>query len=501
MTTTMSPGTVSHLSPTVHSFDVITRAEPTSQSKKPTSQIGAGKISPAIASSATAITSRRCWRQASATAAAKPLVTSAGWMSWRRRWRAVIRAGVGAGADCCAPAGGATSVAAPPDGAWPATAPRKAEGEPADADPAEEDPGEEGPAEGGPADGGPGDEGPVAADPADGGSGDEDRGEEGPFDPDPPEGDPEDADPVEGGLADAGPAAEGPAPAGNGAANPAGHVPAPAVPADAVPPRWLAVVPGDAASRWPAAPVPAAAGPCWPVAPGPAPTVPVAGGRALADPAGGPEGAGPACPGAVPRGAAGAAGADPDPATADGSASVPAFAGPPAGCRELPRRGRGTLRALVGCSCSGAPGFQRAEIGRLEIVISPVSGRPFSFGWLGAGGGGGAWRGWALFSPPLPDPPLSDPPRPVAARARDFHRPDRAAAASRLLCSAASLACSRSTTASGSPRSLRVLSTTAGSAVSRPPDRCSIYSRVRARSARLSSDWSLVRAATERRLR
>jgi hypothetical protein len=276
-----------------------------------------------------------------------------------------------------------------------------------------------------------------------------------------------------------------------------------------VPPRWLAAVPGDAVSRWPSAPVPAApaprwpvtagpgdAGPCWPVAPGPAPAVPVAAGRAPADPAGGPEGAGPACPGAVPRGAAGP---DPDPVAADGSASVPALAGPPAGCRELPRRGRGTLRALLGCSCSGAPGFQRAEIGRLEIVISPVSGRPFSFGWLGSGGGAGA--GWALFSPPLPDSPLSDPPRPVAARARDFHRPDRAAAASRLLCSAASLECSRSTTASGSPRSLRVLSTTAGSAVSRPPDRCSIYSRVRARNARLSSDWSLVRAATERRLR
>src|ERR1700728_804216 len=129
MTTTMSPGTVSHLSPTVHSFDVITRAEPTSQSKKPTSQIGAGKISPAIASSAIAITSSRSWRQASTTAAAKPLVTSVGWMSWRRRWRAVvIRAGVGTTAPCCAPDEGATSVTAPPAGPWPATAPPKVAG-------------------------------------------------------------------------------------------------------------------------------------------------------------------------------------------------------------------------------------------------------------------------------------------------------------------------------------------------------------------------------------
>jgi hypothetical protein len=90
----------------------------------------------------------------------------------------------------------------------------------------------------------------------------------------------------------------------------------------------------------------------------------------------------------VPRGTGAA---DPGPAAADGSASVPALTGPPAGRRELPRRGRGILRALLGCSCSGAPGFQRAEIGRLEIVISPVSGRPFIFGWLGARGG--AWAG------------------------------------------------------------------------------------------------------------
>jgi hypothetical protein len=238
------------------------------------------------------------------------------------------------------------------------------------------------------------------------------------------------------------------------------------------------------------------------VAPDPAPAVPVAAGLAPAGPAGGPEGTRPAGPagagGAVPRGTCVA---DSGPVLADGSASVPGWTGPPAGCRELPRRGRGVLRARLGCSCSGAPGFQRAEIGRLEIVISPVSGRPFSFGWLG--GRLGAWAGWAPFSPPfpLPDPPSADPARPAAARARDFHRLDRAAAASRSLCSVASLSCSRSTTASGSPRSLRALSTAAGSAVSRPPDCRSIYSRVRARNARLSSDWSLVRAATERRLR
>src|SRR5580658_1683941 len=216
MTTTMSPGTVSHLSPTVHSFDVITRAEPTSQSKKPTGQIGAGKISPAIASSAMAITSSRCWRQASATAAAKPLVTSVGWMSWRRRWRAVvIRAGIGTAARCCAPEAGATSVAAPPAGPWPATAPPNPEGPAARSGPPD-------PLAAGCTDAGP----PTGAGPAPAVAG---RAGAGPAVAGPAAAGPAVPGPAVPGLAGAGPAAGDPAGAGPKAA-PAAPVPAPAVP-------------------------------------------------------------------------------------------------------------------------------------------------------------------------------------------------------------------------------------------------------------------------------
>jgi hypothetical protein len=293
-----------------------------------------------------------------------------------------------------------------------------------------------------------------------------------------------------------------------GPADPAsrGPVPAaPAGPAGAAPPRGpVPAAPAGPASRGPAGAAPADAVPRGPAVPGPASALLVAvAGLTPAGPAGGSEGAegpGPAGPGAaVPRGAASAEGGS---EAAGGSLAAAGLAGgPPAGCREPPRLGRGTRCGRLCRSSSGAPGFQRAEIGRLLTVISPVSGRPAIFGWLGARRGASAGSSGAepfSFPWPVPDP-LS---RPVVfARARDFHRPARAAAAARSLCNVASLACSRSTTASGSPRSLRILSTTAGSAVSRPPDCCSINSRVRARNARLSSDWSLVRAATERRLR
>jgi hypothetical protein len=146
-------------------------------------------------------------------------------------------------------------------------------------------------------------------------------------------------------------------------------------------------------------------------------------------------------------------------------------------------------------SFSDAPGFQRAEIGRVLIVISPVNWRLAVFGGLGARSGFTA--GLAPLSPPRALPFLAS----ASLRARDFQRPDRPAAAALSVRSAASLAASCWTAASGSPRPARIRITAAGSAVCCAPDWLWMKSRVRATNARLSSEGSLFRAATKRRFR
>ncbi len=289
---------------------------------------------------------------------------------------------------------------------------------------------------------------------------------------------------------------EPPVPAG--APSPAPVAPGPAAPAPAPP---------DPAAPDPAAPGPAAPGPAapGPAAPGPAAPGPAAPGPAAPAPVP-PDPVPPDPAGALPGGAGGAVA--PGPASAEGRPWAACGSASEPGATELFLSGAGAggaLRLGLGTRCgrtcrglSGAPGFQRAEIGRLVTVISPVRSRPAIWGGLSAGRGLGA--GWAPFSLPGWVPGRASSPA-ALVRARDFHRPERAAAAARWLRSAASLVASRSTAASGSPSPDRILITAAGSAVSRAPDWCSMKLRVRARNARLSSDWSLVRAATDSRLR